>query len=72
MIEGYLTTKQAAEKLNVSDSRIRQLIAEGRLPTTKIGNSNVIKEADLELVRERKQTGRPPKQKPNLPPQSDE
>jgi excisionase family DNA binding protein len=63
MIEGYLTTREAAEKLNVSEGRVRQLIAEKRLPTTKIGNSNVIKESDLELVRDRKRTGRPPKVK---------
>ncbi len=61
MIEGYLTTREVAEKLKVSEGRVRQLIAEKRLPTTKIGNSNLIKESDLELVRERKRTGRPPK-----------
>jgi excisionase family DNA binding protein len=63
MIEGYLTTRETAEKLGVSEGRVRQLIAENRLPTTKIGNSNLIKESDLELVRERKRTGRPPKVK---------
>lgn len=63
MIEGYLTTREAANKLEVSESRVRQLIAEKRLPTTKIGNSNFIKESDLELVRNRKRTGRPPKMK---------
>ena len=63
MIEGYLTTRESAEKLGVSEGRVRQLIAENRLPTTKIGNSNLIRESDLELVRERKRTGRPPKVK---------
>ncbi len=63
MIEGYLTTRDTAEKLGVSEGRVRQLIAENRLPTTKIGNSNLIKESDLELVQERKRTGRPPKLK---------
>lgn len=63
MIEGYLTTREVAEKLKVSEGRVRQLIAEKRLPTTKIGNSNVIKETDLELVRNRQRTGRPPKVK---------
>ncbi|HEY8561272.1 MAG TPA: helix-turn-helix domain-containing protein [Pyrinomonadaceae bacterium] len=61
MIEGYLTTKEVAEKLNVSEGRIRQLIAEKRLPTIKIGNSNLIKESDLVAVQERKRTGRPKK-----------
>lgn len=63
MIEGYLTTAEAAEKLSVSTGRVRQLIAEKRLPTTKIGNLNLIKEADLKLVQERKRTGRPPTKK---------
>ncbi len=63
MIEGYLTTREVAKKLNVSEGRVRQLIAENRLPTTKIGNSNLIKETDLELVRDRRRTGRPLKVK---------
>lgn len=63
MIEGYLTTREVAKKLKVSEGRVRQLIAEDRLPSIKIGNSNLIKESDLELVQERKRTGRPPKVK---------
>lgn len=57
----YLTAKKAAEKLGVSAGRIRQLVVEKRLPATKFGNSLMILESDLELVRERKKTGRPPK-----------
>ena len=57
----YLTAKQAAEKLGVSAGRVRQLVVEKRLPATKFGNSLMILESDLELVRERKKTGRPPK-----------
>jgi len=59
----YLTAKQVAEKLGVSAGRVRQLVAENRLPATKFGNSLMILESDLELVRERKKTGRPPKDK---------
>ncbi len=59
----YLTAKQVAEKLGVSAGRVRQLVAENRLPATKFGNSLMILEKDLELVRERKKTGRPPKSK---------
>lgn len=62
MIEGLITTKEAAEKLNVSEGRIRQLVAEGRLPATKVGQTNLIKESDLELVKDRKRTGRPKKE----------
>ena len=61
----YLTTKQAAEKLGVSVGRVQQLVAEKRLPSVKIGRDRFILEKDLELVRERKRTGRPPKQKEN-------
>lgn len=61
-LEGYLTTKEVAEKLGVSVGRVQQLIAEGRLPATKIGQTNLVREDDLKLVQERK-TGRPPKTK---------
>lgn len=61
-VEGFLTTKEVAEKLGVSVGRVQQLIAEGRLPATKIGQTNLVKESDLKLVENRK-TGRPPKLK---------
>jgi len=59
-LEGFLTTKEVAEKLGVSVGRIQQFIAEGRLPATKIGQTNLVKESDLKLVQDRK-TGRPTK-----------
>ena len=59
----YLTTKQAAEKLEVSVGRVQQLVAEGRLPSVKVGRDRFILEKDIELVRDRKRTGRPPKVK---------
>ena len=62
MLEGYLTTKEAAEKLGVSVGRVKQLIAQKRLPATKVGNTNLVKEEDLMLVEDR-QNGRPPKEK---------
>jgi excisionase family DNA binding protein len=55
-----LNTKQAAEKLNISAIRVRQLIREGRLAAQLVGRDYVIKESDLKLVQDRK-TGRPPK-----------
>lgn len=61
-LEGYLTTKEVSEKLGVSVGRIQQLIAEGRLPATKVGQTNLVKESDLKLVVDRK-TGRPSKMK---------
>ncbi len=59
-LEGFLTTKEVAEKLGVSVGRVQQFIAEGRLPATKIGQTNLVKESDLKLVQDRK-TGRPSK-----------
>ena len=61
-LEGFLTTKEVAEKLAVSVGRIQQLIAEGRLPATKVGHTNLVKESDLKLIQDRK-TGRPSKSK---------
>jgi excisionase family DNA binding protein len=58
MIEGYLSTKEVAEKLGVTVGRVRQMVADGQLPATKIGRDNFIKETDLKLVKDRK-VGRP-------------
>ena len=55
-----LTTQQAAEKLGVTVSRVRQLVLAGRLPAEKFGRDLVIKESDLKRVEDRK-PGRPPK-----------
>ena len=60
-----LNTKQAAERLNISAIRVRQLIREGRLAAQLVGRDYVIKESDLKLVQDRK-TGRPPKTSENL------
>ncbi len=57
-----MTTKEVAEKLGVSVGRVQQFIAEGRLPATKIGQTNLVKESDVKLVEDRK-TGRPAKAK---------
>lgn len=62
MLEGYLTTKEVAEKLGVSVGRVKQFVAEKRLPATKIGNTNLIKKEDLIFVEDRL-NGRPPKLK---------
>jgi excisionase family DNA binding protein len=55
-----LTTKQAAERLGVTVTRVQQLIGAGRLPAEKMGRDYVIKEDDLKLVADRK-PGRPRK-----------
>ncbi len=55
-----ITTREVAEKLGVSMRRVTALIKDGRLPSQQVGREHLIKESDLELVRERK-TGRPAK-----------
>lgn len=62
VVKDFITTKIAAEKLGVSMRRVTALIKEGRLPSMQVGREHLIKESDLELVRERK-AGRPPKTK---------
>lgn len=57
-----LSVKQAAAALGVNRQRVQQLIESKRLPAEKVGAYYVIREIDLELVRERK-VGRPPKAK---------
>lgn len=55
---GLLSTKEVAAKLNISVRRVQALIAAGRLPAEKIGNSFAIRESDLKVVNGRK-NGRP-------------
>jgi excisionase family DNA binding protein len=59
-VDELLTTSQAAKKLGLSAGRVRQLVADGRLPVVRLGRDNLIRAADLALVKDRK-TGRPPK-----------
>jgi excisionase family DNA binding protein len=51
-------TALAAQKLGVSQDRVRALIKAGRLPAEKLGRDYFIKPKDLALVRHRK-PGRP-------------
>ena len=57
-------TKEAAERLSLSQQRIQALIKNEQLPAQKVGRDWLIEESDLELVRERK-AGRPKKEKNN-------
>ena len=59
-MEGYITTTEAAERLGISSARIRQLVVSGKLPAQKFGPVNMVKVADLELIRHRPSAGRPP------------
>ena len=62
MEKGLLTTREVAERLGVTQSRVRALIQSGRLPSQQYGRDHLIKESDLTLVENRK-VGRPPKSK---------
>lgn len=55
-------TKEASEKLGISQQRVQALIKSGKLPAEKVGRDWLINEADLEKVSERK-AGRPAKAK---------
>ena len=58
----FISVKQAAERLGVSDRRVRALIVAKRLPAQRIGGVWIIDAKALKLVKERK-PGRPPKKK---------
>ena len=61
-MKGYLTTTQTAERLKVSQTRVRQMIIEGIIKAEKVGRDNFIPEAEVKRLEsiERK-AGRPKK-----------
>jgi excisionase family DNA binding protein len=61
MDEKLLSVAEAAELLGVHRTRVNQLIEKGDLAATRIGRAYVIREIDLEKIRERPAPGRPPK-----------
>lgn len=64
-MKGFLTTKEAAERLGVSAARIRQMIIEGVITEAeKVGRDNFIPEKEIErLEQTERKAGRPPKEK---------
>lgn len=56
-----LNTAEAADKLGVSVRRVRQLIAEGKLPAHHLGRDYAIEESALSSVRTYGKPGRPAK-----------
>jgi excisionase family DNA binding protein len=55
-----ISAAEAATRLNVTSSRVRKMIASGRLKATKVGIMWLIDPKDLEAVKDRK-VGRPRK-----------
>jgi excisionase family DNA binding protein len=50
-----ITSKEAAELLEVSTGRIRQFVVKNRVRSRKIGNTRLIKRVDIEnIIKERK------------------
>lgn len=62
-MKDLLTVSETAKELSVSVRRVHQFIEEKRLPAEKLGSYYVIKRQDLELIKDRPKTGRPPKTK---------
>jgi excisionase family DNA binding protein len=62
-----MNTAQAAEYLNLNDSRVRQLCRSGDLAARKVGRDWIIRKADLDRLKDdrripvEKRRGRPPK-----------
>ncbi len=62
MMKGYLTTKQAAERLNVVPSRVRRMILDGVIKAEKIGRDNFILESEVKRIEKiDRKPGRPAK-----------
>jgi excisionase family DNA binding protein len=59
-LNSYLSTKQAAKQLGISERRVRQLIDDGRLSAKKVGVNWFIHPSSLEVesIKNRK-SGRP-------------
>ena len=60
--EDLLTTREVAEILKISMRRVCALVESGNLPSKQYGRDHLIKESDLEFVKDRK-PGRPSKEK---------
>ncbi len=60
-MKGFLTTTEAAERLGISPSRVRQMIIEGVIKgAEKMGRDNVIPEAEIgRLEKLERKPGRP-------------
>lgn len=67
-MDNLLTTAQAAKRLGVNASRIRQLIAAGRIIATKAGRDWMIAAKELDGY-ERGKGGRPRRSPDTLGPQ---
>lgn len=51
MIAKHVTTAEAGAQLGVTDSRIRQLILEGRIEATNVGGVLLIKQSQIDRYK---------------------
>ncbi len=56
-----MSAKDAAEKLGVSDRRVRAMIKEGKIKAVNVGGGYVIEESELKNVKVHGKVGRPKK-----------
>jgi excisionase family DNA binding protein len=62
-LKGYITVADLAERLSVSQTRIRQMILNGQIAAEKIGQYKFIAEAEAKrLEKIERAPGRPKKQ----------
>jgi excisionase family DNA binding protein len=61
MANQLLSTKEASERLGVSERRVRSLITEGKLKAHKLGRDYAIELSALDGVKIYGKQGRPPK-----------
>jgi excisionase family DNA binding protein len=59
----FLTTKETAERLEVSVRRVQAMITDGKLKAEKIGRDYLIEEKQLATVQTYGKAGRPKKEK---------
>jgi excisionase family DNA binding protein len=57
----FISAKEAAERLNLTEQQTRSLIRDGKLPATRVGKTWIIDEKDLPLAQNRPGRGRPSK-----------
>ncbi len=61
-MKGFLTTTQTAERLKISQARVRQLIIEGVITAEKFGRDNFIRESEVKRIEKLdRKAGRPKK-----------
>ncbi len=64
IVPGYMTTKEAADYLEIKPSRVRQLVIAGVLTSERIGQSHLIPFVDVQRYKAERHNAGWPKGKP--------